>query len=233
MAFGNGPSIVTNGLILALDAGDRNSYISGSTTWRDVSGSTISGSLLNGPTFNSANGGYLSFDGVDDVTSITSFSDYSTSIGTINMWIYPTGGGRPFMQYNNDLNRMAIIYDNSNQRIEIFSGYSTLTLSFTTSTNSALLNRWTYVSYLYNFTSNLFQIYLNGVFSTSTTNSNVPTPNAMGEITLAAGKDFDNPSPYYMTFFSGRIAQTTIYNKELSASEIAQNYNAQKSRFDL
>ena len=57
--------IVTDGLVLCLDAADRNSYVSGSSTWRDVAGSN-NGTLTNGPTFSSANGGSLVFDGVDD-----------------------------------------------------------------------------------------------------------------------------------------------------------------------
>lgn len=233
MAFGNGPRVVTNGLVLALDAADRNSYPGSGTTWRDMSGNNYSGSLLNSPSYTSGPNSYFTFDGVDDVTSITTIPNYNLSTGTINMWIYPTGGGRPFMQYNNDLNRMAIIYDNVNQRIEIFSGYSTFILSFATPINSALLNTWTYISYLYDFTNDLFQIYLNGSFNISTINSSVPTPDAVGEITLAAAKDFDNPFPYYSSFFSGRIANTSFYNRTLSALEILQNYNAQKSRFGL
>lgn len=233
MGVSGGPDIIQDGLVLSLDASDRNSYLGSGTIWRDMSGNNYSGSLLNSPPYTSGSNSYFTFDGVDDVVSITTIPNYNLSTGTINMWLYPTGGGRPFMQYNDDTNRMAIIYDNANQRIEIFSGYSTLTLSFVTSVNSALLNTWIYVSYLYDFTNDLFQIYINGVFNTSTTNSTVPTPAAVGEITLAAGKDFDNPFPYYMTFFPGRIANTSFYNRVLSASEILQNYNALKSRFNL
>ena len=61
-----GPKIVTNGLILALDAGDRNSYIGSGTTWKDLSGNINNGLLFNGPSFSSANGGSIVFDGIDD-----------------------------------------------------------------------------------------------------------------------------------------------------------------------
>ena len=47
MSFDNGPRIVTNGLVLALDAADRNSYVSGSTTWFDLSGNSNNGTLTN------------------------------------------------------------------------------------------------------------------------------------------------------------------------------------------
>ena len=69
MSFNNGPTIVTNGLVLALDAGDKNSYVSGSTTWFDLTG-VNNGTLVNGPTFNSGSGGSIVFDGVDDYVNL-------------------------------------------------------------------------------------------------------------------------------------------------------------------
>ena len=57
------PPIVTNGLVLALDAANQKSYISGSTIWNDLSGNVNNGTLTNGPTFNSDNGGNLLFNG--------------------------------------------------------------------------------------------------------------------------------------------------------------------------
>ena len=64
------PPIVTNGLVLALDAGNTLSYVSGSTTWRDLSGNNNSGSLVNGPTFSTDGGGSIVFDGVDDYVNL-------------------------------------------------------------------------------------------------------------------------------------------------------------------
>ena len=85
-AFGK---IVTNGLVLALDAADRNSYVSGSTTWNDLSGNNNSGSLVNGPTFNSANGRSIVFDGVDDLILTSTVTNFKS----IGMWLFLTGGG--------------------------------------------------------------------------------------------------------------------------------------------
>jgi hypothetical protein len=69
MAFIHSPKIVTDGLVLALDAGNTKSYTSGSTTWFDKSGFGNNGTLTNGPTFSSANGGSIVFDGVNDYVS--------------------------------------------------------------------------------------------------------------------------------------------------------------------
>jgi len=79
MAFGNGPRIVTDGLVLSLDASDRNSYVSGSTTWADLSGNNNSGTLINGPTYSSANNGSLIFDGISNYVNCGYIMNFSSS----------------------------------------------------------------------------------------------------------------------------------------------------------
>ena len=66
MAYSYGPSIVKSGLVLALDAANRKSYPGSGTVWSDLSGNNITGSLVNGPTYSSANGGSIVFDGTND-----------------------------------------------------------------------------------------------------------------------------------------------------------------------
>lgn len=66
MAGSAGPNIVENGLVFAVDAADKNSYIGSGTTWKDVSGNAYSGTLTNGPTFSNTNGGVINFDGTND-----------------------------------------------------------------------------------------------------------------------------------------------------------------------
>ena len=66
MAGNVAPNLVTNGLVLCYDPANTKSFVSGSTTLFDLTSSKDDGSLINGPTFNSANGGSIVFDGVDD-----------------------------------------------------------------------------------------------------------------------------------------------------------------------
>ena len=66
MSVSNNPSIISNGLILALDAADKNSYPGSGTAWTDLSGNGNNGTLINGPTFNTGSLGNIVFDGVDD-----------------------------------------------------------------------------------------------------------------------------------------------------------------------
>ena len=88
MALSHGPSpIITNGLVLCLDAADRNSYPGSGTTWTDLSGRGNNGTLQNGVGYSGDNGGSLSFDGVDDYVSIgTSGFPFGNSAGTLSCW---------------------------------------------------------------------------------------------------------------------------------------------------
>ncbi len=88
-----GPNIITNGLILELDAANRKSYPGSGTTWTDLSGNGNTGTLTNGPTFSSANGGSIVFDGVDDYVNCGNASSLNferTNSFSFCFWIYPT-----------------------------------------------------------------------------------------------------------------------------------------------
>jgi hypothetical protein len=89
-AFG---SIVTNGLVLALNAADKNSYVSGSTTWSDLSGNNSNGTLLS-CSFSPNNGGGIVYNGSTGSTSITGVSLQDAG-GTISTWVYPYSTGGP------------------------------------------------------------------------------------------------------------------------------------------
>ena len=88
-AFGK---IVTNGLVLALDAADRNSYPGSGTTWFDVSGNNNHITLTNGPTFDSGSIKSISFDGVDDFGTINSNASLTMSQPTLIVTCTSTTG---------------------------------------------------------------------------------------------------------------------------------------------
>ena len=84
MGVAGGPDLIQDGLVLSLDASDRNSYVSGSTTWFDLSGNNYNGSLINGPTFNTGSGGNIIFDGTNDEVTIGS-KNGASFVDTDNM----------------------------------------------------------------------------------------------------------------------------------------------------
>lgn len=221
MSFSNGPVVVTNGLVLSLDAGDRNSYVSGSTTWFDLAG-TNNGTLTNGPTFNTGSGGSIVFDGANDYINIPSNTNIpvANSQYSINVWFSATSftdrglvgwGG---YSINNAVTALRF-YNNGFRHYWWANDLDVINLSMAT-------NTWYNVVAQYNGTTR--QILLN----TQVVGQDTPTGHNVPYATnLTVGVTNSNE------FMDGKIAVAQIYNRALSASEIQQNYNALKGRFGL
>ncbi len=210
--------IVTDGLVLWLDAGISPSYTGSGTTWTDLSGNNNNGTLTNGPTYSSANGGAIVFDGVNDfaIASLPSVTSYNTF--TYNVWVYSTNnsGYRTIIDQGNDTwffgtNLGELITYNPN----LNSGYV------------ININQW-YNLGVTHVIGGPILFYVNGnLVYTSTNNSSNFSTSYFG---IGAGVR----SPTLADeFWSGNIAVAQIYNRALSAAEVLQNYNALKSRFGL
>jgi hypothetical protein len=93
MAFNYSPKIVTDGLVLYLDAANPKSYPGTGTAWNDISRGGNNGTLVNGPTFDSTNGGSIVFDGVNDY-GINNTPNLPTGniTATICAWVYIVSG---------------------------------------------------------------------------------------------------------------------------------------------
>ena len=113
MGISGGPDIIQDGLVLALDAADKNSYVSGSTTWIDVSGNGNNSTLNNGPTFITSSGGMVVTDGTNDNVTISGTQTKGFEWGlhwdtewTLEMWLNPNTWSGPqgykyiFARYN-------------------------------------------------------------------------------------------------------------------------------------
>jgi hypothetical protein len=230
MAFANGPRMVTNGLVLSLDAADRNSYVSGSTTWTDLSGNRNNGSLVNGPTFNSDNNGSIVFDGTNDYVSGSLATSLSNSEFTIGIWLKTGNISSNQVVFslgteasNNKSIHLRFVSSTTSFRFDLYVSGLVATLSNTSA-------NFTYLTCTLN-SSLLQSVYQNGSFISSRTATGLFTGNTvynLGRWGLEA-PEFGYPSEYW----NGNLSQVTVYNRALSASEILQNYNAQKSRFGL
>ena len=214
--FKNSPPIVTDGLVLYLDAANTKSYPTTGTTWNDLLGTISGGTLINGPTFNSSNGGSIVFDGVDDYF----FKDigfYSTF--TLSVWVFPVSG-QSFLQYGRHAQNYTPL---------LFINASTTTLVIYTNnyyesfTNSIVLNSWNLITVVASTDTSLREIYVNGVSKGSNTFSILEVTN--GELTVGRG--------YSSQYANCRISSVLFYNRTLTSSEVLQNYNATKQRFNL
>jgi hypothetical protein len=224
-----GPNIVTNGLVFSLDAANPKSYVSGSTTWNDISRGGNNGTLINGPTFNSGNYGSIVFDGVDDYVIVPNNQIFNVNDNfTINIWFKSTAWTTN--------NQEGIISKGSLTNWVTYLRGTNGTISFYTSGTNFWApgpdvggtNLWNNVSFIYSF-SNLGykQIYYNGVFYAQ---QSVTVPITINTDDLRIGFSQVVSSPQYL---KGQVSVTTFYNRVLSSSEILQNFNAQKSRFGI
>jgi hypothetical protein len=212
-------NIVTNGLVLYLDAANYQSYVSGSTTWRDLSSSNLSGSLINGPTYNSGNAGSIVFDGVDDYVNCGSGISTTTTI-TVNAWVK--------LSINNNYQHIVDSSGNTwhlavlnNGRAYFWDGNVYHTAGGILSTNT-----WYMVTGVKTLITN--DIYINGTINNSLNSTSSINTNTVN-LSRWQG-NLDNPISRYL---NGNIATTQIYNRALTASEVLQNYNATKGRFGL
>jgi hypothetical protein len=226
------PRIVTDGLVLALDAGNTKSYPGSGTTWTDVSGNGNTGTLTNGPTYSSANGGSIVLDGVNDYVNsgtglalsgswtISGFVRSSVS-SAIQVIIGRTGDSSTSYAQN------YVIYINTNNKFRC--GTDADSYKYAESTTTMITNTWYYVTGLYNATTKILSIYINGNFEGSST-ALVGNPTTAGAqyITLGA-----NDGLTIANRLTGNIPKVSIYNRALSATEVSQNFNALRSRFSI
>lgn len=238
MSTTGGPDIITDGLVLSLDAANKKSYAGSGTTWTDLSGNGNTGTHTNGPTFDSGNGGSITFDGQNDYTIIETTPDslQGNPVFTVEGWFKRSGewSGGATWGIGGDVTRQGINSWNSNRTNEIsidLWGTSTYSSGQTYSTTE-----WKHCVWTYNgggFTTSNIVIYVNTTPYTAANlitirgGSGTPVINSSGIVLSRAGVSNNN---YY-----GKpiISNFKIYNRVLTSDEILQNYNATKSRFGL
>jgi hypothetical protein len=233
--YANG-KIVTSGLVLALDAADRNSYPGSGTTWNDLSGNGYNGTLTNGPTFNSGNGGSIVFDGTNDYVTGSGLSSFDLSTNqnySICTWINPT--------FADTSATSSAIFNYSGPGASFLRTYlrwEGTSLGFYLDTADSgggsawrfkptfAANTWNCLCFTHT-SANTGLYYFNGISYAPTIAASNPKTGVTG---FAATIGYGSVNSYY---WRGNIATISIYDRVLSPQEILQNYNAQKSRFNL
>jgi hypothetical protein len=228
-----GENIVTSDLALYLDAAYRPSYPTTGTTWYDVSGYNNNATLVNGPTFNSGNGGSIVFDGTDDY----GFTSSTTSVGnsnTVCAFIKLNGlqtntsgaglsGGTIYTPTANGVDNYIGI---SGNKLYLFAteiaDVNNFGLIGTTSLDTSN-SVWYYVTSVIN--GNTATIYINGVLEATITQPFI--------IASWSGNGYIGCRTPAQRLLKGSIANISVYSRALTQSEILQNFNAQKSRFGL
>jgi hypothetical protein len=218
MGINYNPRIVTDGLVLALDAGNIKSYPGSGTNWTDLIGSGNNGTLTNGPTYTNTSGGSIVFDGTNDNVSIgTNGFSFGSSPGTLSAWAATRDrtSARTIVSYGSSVTNQARFLGVGQSNF-YFSGYGTSISASGISTDT-----WFNLVGVYDGTN--ASMYVNGALVAGPTDRsswNTIVGNA------GIGKNVSNNE-----YWSGDVAQVSIYNRALSAAEIQQNYNALKGRY--
>ena len=219
MGIARGPKIVTSGLVLALDAADKLSYRGTGTTWRDLSGNNNTGTLTNGPTFSAANMGSIVFDGTDDYVNCGNGASLRLTSGTVNVWMKTTSKSVAYQ---------GIVVKPLNYGIYNYGGnlllYDWNTGSDRNSRISISDGNWRFITLTFSSNSpNNAKVYINGILVYTTTMYKTGDGYNLG---IGTGSDGVQLLP-------GTIGNVQVYNRELTATEILQNYNITRNRYGL
>ena len=221
-------NIVTSGLVLYFDAGFTPSFPKGFNTWYDLSGSGNTGTLVNGPSYNSTNYGSISFDGTNDYVNCGNILDYTTGDFTFSYWVYITdlqnfGPGGSVIIYKGDtsVNGYSDFLDADGS---ILFRTNTAGPTVVTETNTGVISTGNTYNITYTRVGTSIKIYVNGV--NATLNSGVHTN------PVTSSSNFTIGAYSGTSFFSNkRLYSFYNYNRGLSAAEVLQNYYAGLQRF--
>jgi hypothetical protein len=227
--------IVQQGLVLNLDAGNPYSYAGSGATWYDTSGNANNATLINSPTYSTDNGGLLTWTAASSqYATVAMNSGLRVAYITEEVWVYlTTTANQVFigMQYGNSSNNsFAIWLESGYFRFGVNTGGS----FYNNASSAPSAGAWYHLVHTYAGSVQYF--YINGVqinaFSSSAS-GNITYDTSNTKLAIAAdfnGAGYDSGAGF---FVNGKMPIVRIYNIELSATQVLQNFNAMKGRFGL
>lgn len=219
--------VVTDGLVFYVDAANDKSYPGSGTTWTDLIGGN-NGTLTNGPTFDSANGGSIVLDGTNDyvVADVAATTDSSF---TYNFWINTksiNGGGSSnanIIVFNRgDVGKGHWLGNKTSQWELTLGGVAAYTVADTISTNTIYNACWV-------IDGTSWSMYVDGVLAGSAVISSTRTDSLTTEAYLGVVLNSDGSIRGDNSDHS--VYSLGYYDRALASSEVLQNYNALKNRF--
>lgn len=233
MGISYNTSTVRDGLVLHLDAANKKSYAGTGTTWKDLSGNGNNGTLVNGVGYSTDNKGCMTFDGVNDHTIVSSNVSipYGSSARTISIWFYTNS-----TTWEDNVNNLFFYGTGSTGNafgidflsyptMEVYTwGGAGRDLAFNTTYSQV---GWKNISVTYDGVTTIL-IYENEIFTqTLTLGSTCDT------LTSDVYVGSLNPSVFAGLYYDGKISNTLIYNRVLTAAEIKQNFEALRGRYGI
>ena len=229
-------SIVTDGLVLCLDAANPRSYPGSGTSWLDLSGNSNNGTLTNGPTFSSDNAGGIVFDGTNDYAKTTlssslgseftleCFGKFNNATNTAYEYFGSVGEWQPPSRVFLGIARMASNFSTTEKRnkLYVFGTDNVFNMPLDTAD-------WLHITITTSNSAPWVKAYKNGV------EHDILTYNLGGTFNVGAtvmtGVYKLSSSETYGWYLDGKVAQQRVYNRALSADEVRRNYNATRGRY--
>jgi hypothetical protein len=206
-----------------LDAASRKSYPGTGNVWRDLSGNGNNGILTNGPTFSSANGGSIVFDGVDDYVSTPPSILYRVNTITCSCWvkIISLNGLNYFLaNYSGGVDGWIMNYDG---RFRVDGRINGSSYQFFATNDNFPINNWYNVVFVRN--NQYSYLFVNSVLAGSFTWSTSVNYTNANNLNIGAWTTDEKSN--------SNISQVQIYNRALTPQEIQQNFNATRGRYGI
>ena len=220
MGLSHSPRIVTDGLVLCLDAANKRSYPGAGTTWTDLTANKNNATLQNSPSFNSANAGIFTLDGTNQRAFISNNDSFNFSdVISLSSWFNFNSLPGSELGLFRKTNQWQLGLQNSNTIRCLIGTYGTSGWIGGNDQNYTFVTgNWYNMTMTYD--GSKMRIYVNGVL--------VKTATVTGTI---ATNTSDIQIGYHSAHLNGHLSNCAIYNSTLSASEVVQNYLATKGRF--
>ena len=237
MAFSHSPKIVTDGLIFHVDSADKNCYGGSGATVNDLSPSGLTSTFTNPSYSGSINQGSFHYDGIDKYITVPAADETNLQNNfSFEVWFNKQGVGS-----------VGSAYDSIFQKEGGYSGFPVYGIRAASEANPANLSMYfAYSGNLGDYDSAIIKS--NGITidewvccAVTVSSGNVAKGYYQGELEQTTTLDGDLKDANDTCLigigdgrrWNGYIPIVKIYNKELSASEVRQNFDAMKSRFGL
>jgi hypothetical protein len=223
-------AIVTSNLKLAIDPANIISYPTSGTAWYDMSPTKLTGTLSNGPTYNSALGGYFSFDGTDDFATFgdpSSLFNPATSTMTMMGWIYIKNPQTNILIGIQESGAGSLsLGTDSNNKVRLIVRASAGSQGSVVSNTTLQSNRWYHIAMTKDTTNSVSNcsLYINGVLDV-TSSSSVNFPTTTSGVRVGVYVDA-------LTYSNINVSNIQVYDTALTQSQISQNYSAFRNRFE-
>jgi hypothetical protein len=254
MAVNYNTKSVTDGLVNYLDAANTKSYPASGNTFYDLTGINLPSNLLNGVAYSTSNFGILNLDGTDDSIKFPFDLSYVPALSnfTLEMWVritsFPSALASPNVYgYKRKAGVLmgsayysgVAFYWNGNETGTEFGVYGYIRGNDgyrITSAYNFLLNQWTHLVLVNNYSSSLLQYYVNGSLhnqvSGPTENYNATLAPIAENIGISKPQ-VDGGGEYNYSYVQCNCALAKVYKKALSSQEVIENYTATRGRFGI